>query len=178
MQSTNLGVTNLEELFSEFNHSQQNEESIQPLEAHNLWRCNRMLPARLLRKIFASPTLRSSRMGIALERYMAIDTAQAPAYTLPDTECANAYVQQALGTRYIFLRPTSECRHRCRTLSIRLPQSFVRKCRFSNHTNQKIALTIYQLFFIVSYNWLYWKPISAPDPVADTFSITLIGSYC
>ncbi|XP_017488889.1 PREDICTED: uncharacterized protein LOC108377138 [Rhagoletis zephyria] len=155
VHSTYRDVTNLEELFSKFNHSQHNEESIQPLEAHNLWRCNRMLPARLLRKLFASPTLRLPRTGIALERYMAIDTAQAPGYTLPDTECANVYVQQALGTRYIFLRPTSECRHLCRTLSLRLPQSFV-----------------------LSYNWLYWKPISAPDPVADTFSITLIGSYC
>ncbi|XP_053949985.1 uncharacterized protein LOC128858073 [Anastrepha ludens] len=155
VQSTNRDVTNLEELFTKFNHSQRKEEPMHNLETHNMWRCNRMLPARLLRKLFASPTLRLTRTGIALERYMAIDTAQAPAYTLPDTECANVYVQQALGTRYIFLRPTSECRHHCRTLSLRLPQSFV-----------------------LSYNWQYWKPISAPDPIHDSYSITLIGSYC
>lgn len=155
VQSTNREVTNLEELFNNYNHTQSKEKSTQIIEAHNLWRCNRMLPARLLRKLFASPTLHLPRTGIALERYMTIDTTQAPTYTLPDTQCANVFVQQALGTRYIFLRPTSECRHRCRTLSIRLPQSFV-----------------------LSYNWLYWKPISTPDPVADSFSITLIGSYC
>ncbi|XP_067642130.1 uncharacterized protein [Eurosta solidaginis] len=155
VQSTNPGVTNLEELFSKFNQSHISANNIGTFEVHNMWRCNRMLPARLLRKLFASSTLSLPRSGIALERYMAIDTAQAAAYTLPNTECPDVYVQQALGVRYIFLRPTSECRHRCRTLSLRLPQAFV-----------------------LSYNWLYWKPISAPDPLADTLSISLIGSYC
>ncbi|XP_004525859.1 uncharacterized protein LOC101448451 [Ceratitis capitata] len=155
VQSTVRDVTNIEELFSKFSYSRLKGNTPHTIEAHNMWRCNRMLPARLLRKLFVSPTMRLPRASLALERYVAIDTAQAPAYTLPDTQCANVFVQQALGTRYIFLRPTSECRHRCRTLSLRLPQSFV-----------------------LSYNWLYWKPISAPDPIADSFSITLIGSYC
>ncbi|KAI9582026.1 uncharacterized protein LOC119637482 [Glossina fuscipes] len=146
VQSTKREVTNLDELFIELNRTQQTQ-------SHNLWRCNRMLPARLLRQLIARPsTLPNS---LALERFMAIDTPQAPSYTLPDTECPHAYVQQALGNRFIILRPTSECRHRCRTLSMRLPQSFV-----------------------LSYNWWYWKPISAPDPVSDTLSISLIGSYC
>ncbi|KAI8128083.1 hypothetical protein CVS40_2564 [Lucilia cuprina] len=146
VHSTNRDVTNLEELFNQFNQTIL-------AETHNLWRCNRMLPARLLRKLIARPsTLPSS---LALERYMAIDTPQAQSYTLPDTECPHVYIQQALGTRFIILRPTSECRHRCRTLSIRLPQSF-----------------------ILSYNSWYWKPISAPDPVSDSISISLIGSYC
>ncbi|KAH8241731.1 hypothetical protein KR038_011543 [Drosophila bunnanda] len=151
VHSTNQGVHNLEDLFGQFNSSAPPTWTQQ---AHNLWRCNRMLPARLLRPIFARPT-RLPSMGVALERYMAIDTAQAPAYTLPETECPNVYVHQAVGSRFIILRPTSECRHRCRTLSLRLTQSYV-----------------------LSYNWLYWKPISAPDPISETLSISLIGSYC
>ncbi|XP_017013054.2 uncharacterized protein [Drosophila takahashii] len=149
VHSTNQDVHNLEDLFGQFNSS-----SSWTKQAHSLWRCNRMLPARLLRPIFARPT-RLPSMGVALERYVAIDTAQAPAYTLPETECPNVYVHQAVGTRFIILRPTSECRHRCRTLSLRLTQSFV-----------------------LSYNWLYWKPISAPDPISESLSISLIGSYC
>ncbi|XP_073832446.1 uncharacterized protein [Musca autumnalis] len=145
VQSTNRDITNLDELFSQFNQTFKQQ-------THTLWRCNRMLPARLLRQLIPRPAKLPS--SLALERFMAIDTIQAPSYTLPDTECPHVYIQQALGTRFIILRPTSECRHRCRTLSMRLPQSFV-----------------------LSYN-RYWKPISAPDPVSDTMSISLIGSYC
>ncbi|EDV92223.1 uncharacterized protein LOC6565893 [Drosophila grimshawi] len=159
VHSTNQHVHNLEDLFGQFNRSslvQGAKDELHPssTHTHNLWRCNRMLPARLLRPIFARP-LRLPSMGVALERYVAIDTAQAPTYTLPETECPNVYVHQAVGTRFIILRPTSECRQRCRTLSMRLTQSFV-----------------------LNYNWLYWKPISAPDPIADNISISLIGSYC
>lgn len=118
VQSTNRDVTNLEDMFSQFNQTVKTQ-------AHNLWRCNRMMPARLLRQLIARPT--SLPSSFALERFMTIDTPQAPSYTLPDTECPHVYIQQALGTRFIILRPTSECRHRCRTLSIRLPQSFVCK---------------------------------------------------
>lgn len=162
VHSTNQGVHNLEDLFGQFNSSssRSNSDSVDvrtpawSQHAHNLWRCNRMLPARLLRPIFARP-MRLPSMGVALERFVAIDTAQAPAYTLPETECPNVYIHQAVGTRFIILRPTSECRHRCRTLSMRLTQSFV-----------------------LNYNWLYWKPISAPDPISESMSISLIGSYC
>ncbi|KAH8387646.1 hypothetical protein KR093_008510 [Drosophila rubida] len=159
VHSTSQGVHNLEDLFGQFNSSSSNgggtgSQDQHADATHNLWRCNRMLPARLLRPIFARP-LRLPSMGVALERFVAIDTSHAPAYTLPETACPNVYVQQALGTRFIILRPTSECRQRCRTLSIRLTQSFV-----------------------LNYNWLYWKPISAPDPISESMSISLIGSYC
>lgn len=135
VHSTNQGVHNLEDLFGQFNSSSSRvssdpDDTIRTpawsSHAHNLWRCNRMLPARLMRPIFARP-MRLPNMGVALERFVAIDTAQAPAYTLPETECPNVYVHQAVGTRFIILRPTSECRQRCRTLSMRLTQSFVRK---------------------------------------------------
>lgn len=120
--STNRDVTNLEELFNQFNQSIKKE-------THNLWRCNRMLPARLLRNLISRPsTLPSS---LALERYVALDTPQAQSYTLPDTECPNVYIQQAMGIRFIILRPTGECRSSCHTLSLRLPQSHV--CKFTHH---------------------------------------------
>ncbi|XP_034490058.1 uncharacterized protein LOC117793774 [Drosophila innubila] len=161
VHSTNDGVHNLEDLFGQFNSSSSDPNPDDTLgtpvwstHAHNLWRCNRMLPARLMRPFFARP-MRLPSMGLALERFVAIDTAQAPAYTLPETECPNVYVHQAVGSRFIILRPTSECRHRCRTLSMRLTQSFV-----------------------LNYNWLYWKPISAPDPISESMSISLIGSHC
>lgn len=147
VQSTNREITNLDELFNDFNRTHHEQ-------SHNLWRCNRMQPARLIRRLFTRPE-RLPKTGIALERYVMIDTPNAASYTLPDTECSNMYVQQALGTRFIILRPTPECRHKCRTLSVRLPQSFV-----------------------LSYNWWYWKPISAPVPLTETVSISLIGSYC
>ncbi|KAH8274374.1 hypothetical protein KR044_010716 [Drosophila immigrans] len=153
VHSTSQTVHNLEDLFGQLNASDSGSDTSSS-NTHNLWRCNRMLPARLLRPIFARP-LRLPSMGVALERFVAIDTSHAPAYTLPETACPNVYVQQALGTRFIILRPTSECRQRCRTLSIRLTQSFV-----------------------LNYNWLYWKPISAPDPISEAMSISLIGSYC
>lgn len=118
VQSTNSDVTNLEQLFNHFNQTVK-------MENHNLWRCNRILPARLLRQLIGRPSVLPS--SVALERFMTIDTPQAPSYTLPDTECPHVYIQQAMGTRFIILRPTSECRQRCRTLSMRLPQSFVCK---------------------------------------------------
>lgn len=94
VHSTNRDVTNLEELFNQFNHTVKRE-------TNNMWRCNRMLPARLLRKLISRPATLPSSM--ALERYMAIDTPQAQSYTLPDTECPNVYIQQSLGTRFIIL---------------------------------------------------------------------------
>lgn len=147
VKSTNRDVTNMDELFHDFNRTHQ-------IESHNLWRCNRMPPARILRQLFARPA-RLPETGIALERYLSIDTSEATTYAIPDAECSNMYIQQALGTRTIILRPTVECRHKCRTISIRLPQSFV-----------------------LSYNWWYWKPISAPDQITKSTSISLIGSYC
>lgn len=84
-----------------------------------------MIPARLLRQLIARPaTLPPS---VALERFMTIDMPHAPSYTLPNTECPHVYVQQVSGARLIILRPTSECRHNCRTLSMRLPPSYVCK---------------------------------------------------
>ena len=120
IQSTHKDIKTLEDLFSNFLNRSNQQES------HNIWKCNRMAPARLLRKLFPS-LKRIPTTGISPERYLSIDTAKAQPYPIPDTECSNAFIVQLDGTRTIVLRPTSECRHICRTVSIRLPRSYVCK---------------------------------------------------
>ncbi|XP_055524772.1 uncharacterized protein LOC129718230 [Wyeomyia smithii] len=148
IQSSHEGIRNLDDLFRHFmNASQQ-------VESHNVWRCNRMAPARLLRALFPRPA-RLPATGVSLERYLIVDTPQAVPYRIPDAECANMFVIQGYGSRTFLLRPTQECRHRCRTLSVRLPASYG-----------------------LIYNWWYWKPISLPEQYAKSPSISYIGSYC
>lgn len=118
VQSTNPDINNLNDLFFEFlNKTQQ-------VESHNLWRCNRMNPLRLLRKLIARPD-RLPSTGMSVERYLAIDTADGPSYTIPNTDCSNVFIVQLMGTRQIILRPTTECQQQCRTISVRLPESYV-----------------------------------------------------
>lgn len=148
IQSTHADIRNLDDLFRHFVNASQ------PVESHSVWRCNRMAPARLLRSIFPRPA-RLPATGVSLERYLLVDSAQAPPYRIPDAECANMFVIQAYGSRTFLLRPTQECRHRCRTLSVRLPASYS-----------------------LIYNWWYWKPISLPEQYAKTPSVSYIGSYC
>lgn len=120
IQSTHPDIRNLDDLFRQFvNASQQ-------VESHSVWRCNRMAPARLLRSIFPRPA-RLPPTGVSLERYLIVDSPQALPYRIPDAECANMFVIQGYGSRTFLLRPTQECRHRCRTLSVRLPASYGRK---------------------------------------------------
>lgn len=95
-------------------------------ESHNVWRCNRMEPARLLRKYFPHPK-RFPQTGTSLERFLLFDTPEAKPYRIPDTECSNVFLTQVQGNRKIVLKPTQECRTECRTLSIRLPTSYVCK---------------------------------------------------
>ncbi|XP_055684718.1 uncharacterized protein LOC129790905 [Lutzomyia longipalpis] len=123
-------------------------------ESHSIWRCNRMHPARVLRQLFPRPQ-RLPETGMALERFLMIDTPAANPYRLPDMECSNVFVIQAAGTRTFILRPTSECRSKCRTLSVRLPTSYV-----------------------LIYDWWYWRPISVPDEFTSATSVAYVGSYC
>ncbi|XP_055632520.1 uncharacterized protein LOC129772995 [Toxorhynchites rutilus septentrionalis] len=148
IQSTHVDVRNLDDLFRHLTNNTQQ------IESHSVWRCNRMAPARLLRTVFPRPA-RLPATGVSLERYLIVDTAQAPPYRIPDAECANMFVIQGHGSRTFLLRPTQECRHRCRTLSVRLPASYG-----------------------LIYNWWYWKPISLPEQYAKTPSVSYIGSYC
>ncbi|XP_055586264.1 uncharacterized protein LOC129738953 [Uranotaenia lowii] len=146
-------IQNLDDLFRHFGNGSQSTSTTMS-ESHNVWRCNRMAPARLLRTVFPRPA-RLPSTGVSLERYLVVDSPQAPPYRIPDAECANMFVLQGYGSRTFLLRPTQECRHRCRTLSVRLPASYG-----------------------LIYNWWYWKPISLPEQYAKTPSVSYIGSYC
>lgn len=168
IQSTHPDIRNLDDLFRQFVNASQHVES------HSVWRCNRMAPARLLRSVFPRPA-RLPATGVSLERYLIVDTPQALPYRIPDAECANVFVIQGSGSRTFLLRPTQECRHRCRTLSVRLPANY--GCKFlpslvsSNANNRQHHLS-------VIYNWWYWKPISLPEQYAKAPSVSYIGSYC
>ncbi|KAJ6640264.1 hypothetical protein Bhyg_13014 [Pseudolycoriella hygida] len=148
VQSTNKNIKTLKDLFADFlNDTHQ-------LDSHTLWRCNRMNPAQILRQIIPKPK-RLPNSGMSIERYLAIDTAAAPPYRIPDVDCSSIFVIQLKGTRTILLRPTTECKHKCRTISVRLPQSYV-----------------------LNFNWWYWKPISLPDHITKQPSISYIGAFC
>ncbi|XP_059609478.1 uncharacterized protein LOC132256901 [Phlebotomus argentipes] len=146
--SSNHNIRNVMDLANDFLNTTLQAES------HNVWRCNRMHPARLLRGLFPCPQ-RLPKTGMALERFLLVDTPAANPYRLPDMECSNVFVIQAAGSRTIILRPTSECRSKCRTLSVRLPTSYV-----------------------LIYDWWYWRPISVPDEFTTAPSIAYVGSYC
>lgn len=121
VQSTNKHIKNLNDLFVDFlNFTQERTQE----KSHNLWRCNRMNPLRLLRKLISLPD-RMPNTGMSIERYLAIDTADAPSYSIPDTDCSNMFIYQLKGLRTIVLRPTSECKDKCRTISVRLQESVV-----------------------------------------------------
>lgn len=113
IQSTNKNIKNFDNLINDFTNKTHQ------IESHSLYRINRMIPARILRKYL--PKMPSN--GINLERFLAIDTAQASPYRIPDCECSNIFVVQAMGSRIITLRPTSECRSKCRTISVKLAPS-------------------------------------------------------
>lgn len=36
----------------------------------------------------------------------------------------------------------------------------------------------FPIFFAVKYNWWYYRPISLPDEVSSSDSVTYVGSYC
>lgn len=125
--SSNHKIKNMMDLANDFLNTTHQAES------HSIWRCNRMHPARILRGLFPRPQ-QLKDTGMSLERVLLIDTPAANPYRLPDMECSNVFVIQAAGTRTFILRPTSECRSKCRTLSIRLPTSYV--CEYNSFKNK------------------------------------------
>lgn len=126
IESTNPVIHNLDDLFADFNEFNRTKQQD---ESHNLLKCNRMVPARILRKLFPKPSIMPPT-GISLERFLAIDTPRSKPYRIPDTECSNVFILQGYGKRIIILRPTTECRSMCRTLSVTLPPSYVCKYIF------------------------------------------------
>lgn len=81
IKSTNTKIRNLMDLGTELLNRTHNRP-----ESHNVWRCNRMSPARMLRKYFPHPK-RFPRTGTALERFLLFDTAVAKPYR----ECDKIY---------------------------------------------------------------------------------------
>lgn len=134
VRSSNARIRNLDELFAAFglgvNGTSSPTTTSTPTAApfHALWRCNRMNPLRLLRRVIRRPAAAwLPRTGMHIERYVAVDTRDAPAYRLPDMECARVFVAQLAGARNVVLRPSGECAGPCRTVSVRLEAGSVCK---------------------------------------------------
>lgn len=121
IRSTDANIVNLDQLFDVMlNKSGKNNISS---GSNNLWRINRMTPARILRTIFPAPKTIPIHAGIDIERYIAFDVNGGVTYQLPSTDCSNMFVHQAIGTRIIHLEPTIECKQQCRRLTIKLQQN-------------------------------------------------------
>lgn len=116
VRSTDSAVANLDQLFNVMlNRSGKSDTK----RSNNLWRINRMTPARILRKLFPAPPL-PTNAGIDIERYVAFDIAGGVTYQLPSTDCSNMFVYQAIGSRIIHLEPTIECKQQCRRITVKL----------------------------------------------------------
>lgn len=92
-----------------------------------------MTPARLIRKLFPAPKSIPIHAGIDIERYIAFDVNGGVTYQLPNTDCSNMFVYQAIGSRVIHLQPTNECRQQCRRLTVKLKQNHTCKCIHLSH---------------------------------------------
>lgn len=124
--STNTNIQNLDHLFDAL---LLNKTKYDDKTSHNLWRVNRMAPARILRTIFPTPKSLPLHAAIGIERYIAFDTVHSASYRLPTADCSNMFVYQARGSRTIHLQPTKECEQQCRRTSVRLKENFIRKSK-------------------------------------------------
>lgn len=129
VRSTDPNVVNLDQLFDMMLNK---SGKVGRRSSHNLWRINRMTPARILRTLFPTPQTVPKHAGIDIERFIAFDVhgdgsesgdGDATTYQLPSTDCSNMFVFQAIGSRVIHLQPTSECREQCRRLTVKLKQN-------------------------------------------------------
>lgn len=117
--STDGKIKNLDHLFAVM----LNKSGKSVIPSHNLWRINRMTPARILRALFPAPKTLPKHAGIDIERYLAFDVNGGVTYQLPSTDCSNMFVYQAIGSRVIHLQPTGECEQHCRRISVKLKQN-------------------------------------------------------
>lgn len=124
VRSSDPNVVNLDQLFDVMLNK---SDKAGRRSSHNLWRINRMTPARILRTIFPTPPTVPKHAGIDIERFIAfdvhVDDDGATTYQLPSTDCSNMFVYQAIGSRVIHLQPTSECKQQCRRLTVKLKQN-------------------------------------------------------
>lgn len=125
VRSTNRNIANLDQLFDVMLN--KSGKSDRKEKSNNLWRINRMTPARILRALFPAPKTIPPNAGIDIERYVAFDVNGGVTYQLPSTDCSNMFVYQAIGTRIIHLEPTIECQQQCRRITVTLKQHHTRK---------------------------------------------------
>lgn len=150
IRSTHSNIANLDQLFAAMLNS-SGKEAQRP--SHNLWRINRMTPARLLRTVFPTPKTIPIHAGIDIERYIAFDIDGGVTYQLPSTDCSNMFVYQAIGSRLIHLQPTTECKHHCRRLTVKLKQNHTRKYpQFFFHCKEKSSKLIFDTICSYLFN--------------------------
>lgn len=119
VRSNNENISHIGDIL----HVSLNESST----THVTWRINRMTPGQVIRSVFKRPFIVSEWSGQSIERYVMIDGAKAQPYLLPNTECSYVFVVQGSGERTVILRPSKECISHCKTVSVLLKPSFVRK---------------------------------------------------
>lgn len=146
VRSTNADIGNLDQLFGHF----LNKSTACNENGHHVWHINRMLPARILRKMFATPKYLPQNAGIGIDRYVIVDDASSESYELPTTDCSNMFVYQASGSRQIHLQPTKECHQHCRRISVRLKTNQTRESEVFFSQSMPPRLTDWLHSFIVS----------------------------
>lgn len=110
--------------------NQQNDN-----DHYTLFQCNRMVSARLLRNTIGHAN-RLPLKGLSVERYLTIDKTISKSHAIPNIpECSIIFIRQLNGSRKYILRPATECRHKCRTVSVHLPESYVCKLFFFFNKN-------------------------------------------
>lgn len=121
IKSSNINLSSLEDLKTlNFNNPESST-------LHISWRINRMTPARYLRKLFPRPDFISEWSGQSIERFIMIDGPKSTGYSLPSFECSYTFIIQGSGERTIILKPSKECGHSCRTVSVVLKPSYTCK---------------------------------------------------
>lgn len=144
----NSNIKSLEELFG-------TDCKTLSSNAHIQWRINKMTAARIIRKLFPRPYFLNERSGQVIERFLTIDGPNSEPYELPNTECSYVFIIQGAGERTIALKPSNECRYKCKTVSVHMKPSHV-----------------------LLYNWWYWRPVSLPVKNQTSVSISYMNSYC
>ncbi|CAH0669197.1 unnamed protein product [Spodoptera exigua] len=125
-----------------------------PLEDQSfyIWKFNNMNIAKVLRQVIPRPEV-VPKFGQSTERFIIVDTSQR-SFSIPDTECSFSFLLALSGSREIHLLPAEECKHQCKTLKVKLKETY-----------------------LLWYNWWYWRPAVQSSMGNNTF-IAHVGSYC
>ncbi|XP_047354732.1 uncharacterized protein LOC124951045 isoform X1 [Vespa velutina] len=149
------------------------------LTTHITWRINRMKPGRIIRKLFPKPMETPNWWGQSIEKFIFIDEANSPLYSLPRPECSNVILRFTDGARLIKMMPSLECQQNCKTSTILLSNGYT--CMFLFYIYGLFLIEGNLLIFIILlvwYNWWYWRPMSLPVSNSTTISISYLTSFC